>query len=65
MTYSLLFFYAVSRSFSDIFIPSGDTIKLKSTENRRETMADLWLAGITAVLLLVYLLYALWKPEDF
>ncbi|WP_371381715.1 K(+)-transporting ATPase subunit F [Sporomusa aerivorans] len=28
-------------------------------------MADLWLAGITAVLLLVYLLYALWKPEEF
>ncbi|HAK74262.1 MAG TPA: K(+)-transporting ATPase subunit F [Sporomusaceae bacterium] len=28
-------------------------------------MADLWLAGIVAVLLLVYLLYALWKPEEF
>ncbi|WP_075753487.1 K(+)-transporting ATPase subunit F [Sporomusa sphaeroides] len=28
-------------------------------------MADLWLAGIGAVLLLVYLLYALWKPEEF
>ncbi|WP_072031851.1 K(+)-transporting ATPase subunit F [Acetonema longum] len=23
------------------------------------------MAGITAVLLLVYLLYALWKPEEF
>ncbi|WP_126310509.1 K(+)-transporting ATPase subunit F [Methylomusa anaerophila] len=28
-------------------------------------MADLWLAGIIAILLLVYLLYALWKPEEF
>ncbi|WP_373325908.1 K(+)-transporting ATPase subunit F [Sporomusa paucivorans] len=28
-------------------------------------MADLWLAGIVAALLLVYLLYALWKPEEF
>lgn len=40
-------------------------MKLKFKGYRRETMADLWLAGIVAVLLLVYLLYALWKPEEF
>ncbi|WP_414715033.1 K(+)-transporting ATPase subunit F [Sporomusa sp.] len=28
-------------------------------------MADLWLAGIVAALLLVYLIYALLKPEEF
>jgi K+-transporting ATPase KdpF subunit len=28
-------------------------------------MADLWLAGIIAGILLVYLVYALLKPEDF
>ncbi|WP_416334000.1 potassium-transporting ATPase subunit F [Anaerospora hongkongensis] len=28
-------------------------------------MADLSLAGMIAVLVLVYLLYALWKPEEF
>ena len=28
-------------------------------------MADLWLAGIVAGVLLAYLIYALLKPEDF
>ena len=28
-------------------------------------MADLWLAGIVAGVLLAYLVYALLKPEDF
>ncbi|WP_126310466.1 K(+)-transporting ATPase subunit F [Methylomusa anaerophila] len=28
-------------------------------------MADLWLAGIIAFFLLVYLIYALMKPEEF
>lgn len=40
-------------------------MNLKFKGYRRESMADLWLAGIVAVLLLVYLLYALWKPEEF
>ncbi|MHC1762267.1 MAG: K(+)-transporting ATPase subunit F [Negativicutes bacterium] len=28
-------------------------------------MADMWLAGIVVGMLLVYLVYALLKPEDF
>ncbi|WP_414714894.1 K(+)-transporting ATPase subunit F [Sporomusa sp.] len=28
-------------------------------------MADLWLAGLLAALLLAYLIYALLKPEEF
>jgi K+-transporting ATPase KdpF subunit len=30
-----------------------------------KNMADMWLAGILAILLLGYLIYALLKPEEF
>jgi K+-transporting ATPase KdpF subunit len=30
-----------------------------------KAMADLWLAGMIGVLLLIYLVYALLKPEEF
>jgi K+-transporting ATPase KdpF subunit len=57
-------FFTAFGGILDVRLPER-TVKGRPQEIRRENMADLWLAGVITGLLLIYLLYALLKPEEF
>lgn len=61
-----LYFLYMSVCFLDaIFIPIRDIIRAQTGEEEVGQLTDLWLAAIVAGVLLVYLVYALMKPEEF